>query len=286
MINFLHTFNPQPILFQIGFLKIHWYGLFMVLAILVGLFFVSRLAKKSLVSQDEVFDLGFYAIIFSLIGARIYAVFLEIDFYLKNPFQIIAVWNGGLAIHGAIIGGAAAVFLYCYFKKKSFWLYVDLAAPALALGQSIGRWGNYFNQEIFGKPTNLPWGIPIALQNRPAAYLNFQHFHPTFLYESALNLINFFLLLALFFLLNKRNEELRIKNQELRIKNQGFVFLVYLINYSLIRIVMESLRLDETPLVFGIRLPVLVSLGVIIICGALLAYRWRGNKLNAPSSTK
>ncbi len=279
MINFLHTFNPQPILFQIGFLKIHWYGLFMVLAILAGLFFVSRLAKKSLVSQDEVFDLGFYAIIFSLIGARIYAVFLEIDFYLKNPFQIIAVWNGGLAIHGAIIGGVIAVFLYCYFKRKSFWLYADLAAPTLALGQSIGRWGNYFNQEIFGKPTNLPWGILIQSQNRPAQYFNQQYFHPTFLYESVLNLINFILLLALFFLIKKRN-------QELRIKNQGFVFLVYLINYSLIRIAMEFLRLDETSLVFGIRLPVLVSLGVIIICIALFAYRWRGNKLKAPSPTE
>ncbi len=279
MINFLHTFNPQPILFQLGFLKIHWYGIFIVLGITFGLLVVLKLGKKQKISSDEVFDAGFYGIIFALLGARVYAVFLEIGYYLENPFEIIAVWHGGLAIHGAIIGGLIAALIYCHFKKQNLWQWADITAPALALGQAIGRFGNYFNQELFGLPTNLPWGIPITLQNRPFQYLNEQYFHPTFLYESVLNLINFVMLLVLVFLINK-------KNQEFRIKNQGFIFFIYLINYSLIRIAMEFLRVDPTPEILGMRLPILVSLGTIIICGGLLAYKLRGGLAKSPSPTK
>jgi len=266
MINFLHTFNPQPILFQLGFLKIHWYGVFIVLGIACGLFVVLKLAKKVSVSSDEIFDLGFYAIIFSLIGARVYAVFLELDFYLSHPFEIIAVWHGGLAIHGAIIGGVSTVLVYCYFKKKFFWLFADLVAPALALGQAIGRFGNYFNQELFGGPTNLPWGIPIALQNRPEQFLNFQYFHPTFLSESVLNFFNFCFLVFLFLVIKG-------KYKVLGIKYQGVIFLVYLINYSLIRICMEILRQDPTPEFFGVRLPILVSLLIIISSATFIIFK-------------
>ena len=256
MINFLHNFLPQPILFQWGFLTIYWYGLFVVSGIIAGLVVVLRLAKRQGISSDEVYNLGFYLVIFSLLGARFYSVLLDLPYYLQNPGQIIAVWNGGLAIHGGIIGGAITLFIYSWKKRQSFWLWADLLAVALPLGQAIGRFGNYFNQEIFGQPTDLAWGIPIALQNRPLEYLSSQYFHPTFLYESGLNLVNFVVLLSLFFWINKRN-------QESGIRNQGLVILVYLINYSLIRIGMEFLRLDTTPAVFGVRLPILVSLAVI-----------------------
>ncbi|MFA5022416.1 MAG: prolipoprotein diacylglyceryl transferase [Patescibacteria group bacterium] len=272
MINFFHHYLPQPILFQLGFLQIHWYGVFIVLAAVLGLLVVLKLAKRLAVDSDEVYNLGFYLLIFSLLGARVYAVFLDWNYYYHNPFEIIAVWHGGLAIHGAIFAGILVLIFYThpltltFFPKGergreriSFWLWADLIAPALALGQAIGRWGNYFNQEVFGKPTDLPWGIPISLANRPSQYLNFQYFQPTFFYESALDLLNFFVLLFLFY---------RLKN-----KKSGIVFLVYLIIYSSIRIGLEFLRVDQTLIIFGVRLPILVSLAVIIVSLVLLIKR-------------
>ena len=254
MINFLHNFLPEPILFQFGFIRVYWYGALMVLAILVGLTLALKLAKIKKIVSDECYNLGFYLIIFSLIGARIYSVFLDLPFYLKNPLEIIAVWHGGLAIHGAIIGGVLTLLIYSWRKKQSFWSWVDLLAVVLPLGQAIGRFGNYFNQELFGLPTDLPWGIPIALENRPAQYLSATYFHPTFLYESGLNLVNFFILLFLFYSLKPKTYNLK----------NGFIFFIYLINYSIIRILMEFLRTDPAPLVYGLRLPVAVSLVIII----------------------
>ena len=176
MLNFLHNFLPDPILFHWGFLTVHWYGVLVVAGIIAGLLLVLRLAKQFNIKSDEVYDLAFYLIIFSLLGARLYAVLLEWPYYLKNPGEIIAVWHGGLAIHGAIIGGLLTLVVYCRLaslrgrsgrKKQNFWQWADLIAVAIPLGQAIGRWGNYFNQELFGRPTSLPWGIPILRQNRP-----------------------------------------------------------------------------------------------------------------------
>lgn len=249
MIHFLHNFLPQPILFQLGFLKVYWYGLFIVLGIIVGLIVALKLAKRSNIASEEVYNLGFYLIIFSLLGARVYSVFLDLAFYLQNPFEIIAVWHGGLAIHGAIIGGIITLLVYIRKKQQSFWHWADILAPVIAIGQAIGRFGNYFNQELFGTPTDLAWGIPIALQNRPVEYLSHQYFHPTFLYESLLNLLNFLILIFLFYRKQKK---------------PGLIFFVYLINYSVIRILMEFLRTDQTPEILGIRLPILVSIGIIL----------------------
>ena len=256
MINFLHTYLPQPLIWQFGFLKIYWYGVLIVLALVCGLIFVLKQSQKFGIKKDEVYNLGFYLVIFSLVGARLYAVFLGWQFYFANPLEIIAVWHGGLAIHGAILGGVITLLIYGWKKNQSFWLWADLLAPALALGQAIGRFGNYFNQEVFGKPTNLPCGIPISLANRPAEYFEYQYFQPTFLYESVLNFCNFFILWLLISRLKKK---------------EGTVFLIYLINYSLIRIVMEFLRVDQTLIVFGWRLPILVSLGIIILASILLS---------------
>jgi len=257
MFNFLHNNIPQAVALNLGPVTIYWYGIFIVLGALAGIFVAIKLAKKIGFIADDVYNIAFYAVISGIIGARVYAVMLEYQYYLANPAEIIAIWHGGLAIHGAIIGGALAVIIYCYQKKQSILAWADIAAPALALAQAIGRWGNYFNQEIFGTPTNLPWGIPIQEQFRPLLYKTATHFHPTFLYESILNLVNFAILFILFF---------KLKNTKLR----GAIFLVYLINYSLIRIAMEFLRTDSTLLLAGIRLPILVSGGLILISTMIL----------------
>lgn len=277
--SFLHAFNPQPILFQFGFIKIHWYGLLMMIAIFVGIFLVAALAKKYGIKKDDVYDLAFYLVIFGLAGARIYAVLLFPSHYFSNPLEIIQVWKGGLAIHGAILGGFFALLWHCKKKKQPFWLWADLIVVALALGQAIGRWGNYFNQELYGTPTTLPWGIPISPEFRAGAFRFFEYFHPTFLYESVLNFIVFIILLSLHYWRMKNStfakasadkQESEIKELEPGTHNlkphYGNIALLYLIFYSLIRIAMEQLRVDETPLAFGIRLPIVMSL--VLLAGA------------------
>ena len=248
-------------LFSFGLITVHWYGLLVVSGIIAGLLVTLRLAKKVNLTADEIYNLAFYLIIFSLVGARIYAVFLELPYYLAYPGQIIAVWNGGLAIHGALLGGILTLLLYCRRHRQSFWLWADLLAMALPLGQAIGRWGNYFNQELFGRPTDLAWGIPITPINRPVGYENFSYFQPTFLYESILNLLNFLILLVLF----QQRKKWHLKT--------GHLTLIYLINYSLIRIFMEFFRIDHTPLIFGIRVPVVVSALLIVASLSLIFFR-------------
>ncbi|MDX9893476.1 MAG: prolipoprotein diacylglyceryl transferase [Patescibacteria group bacterium] len=261
MINFLHHFQPNSILFQFGFLKIHWYGLFIVLGIIAGLLVVLKLAKNQKISRDQIYDFGFYLLLASLLGARIYAVFLDLRFYQSHPFEIFAVWHGGLAIHGAIIGAVFTLVIYCWTKGLNFWILADLLVVALPLGQAIGRFGNYFNQELFGRPTDLSWGIPIDLANRPLEYLSHHYFHPTFLYESILNLLNFLILLFIY--------------QKLKLKS-GVLLFIYLINYSIIRILMEILRLDQTPLFFGVRWPIVFSTGLIIVSLVMIFVRFKG----------
>ena len=261
MINFLHTFNPEPVLFHYGLITLHWYGLFIVLGIITGFSVILKLAKKYHISTDEIYNLGFYVIIFGLIGARVYSVFLDLNYYQVYPLKVFAVWQGGLAIHGAIVAGGATLVFYSYRKALDFWRIADIAAPGLALGQAIGRWGNYFNQEIFGTPTNLPWGIPIAFKNRPIEYLSSQYFHPTFLYESVLNILNFSLL---FFL-----------HYKLQLKKPGLIALIYLINYSVIRLIMESLRTDAVPTFVSLRFTSISALLIGLIAVGLLVWRYQ-----------
>lgn len=263
MFNFLHNFIPGPIALSIGSFAIHWYGLFVVSGIIAGLLIILYLAKSKGIKPDEVFDLGFYIIIAGILGARIYSVLLDFSYYVANPGQIIAVWNGGLAIQGAIIGGAVALIYYAHKKRQSFWQWADLVVVGLPLGQTLGRWGNYFNQEIFGTPTTLPWGIPIELGFRPEQFVNSQYFHPTFLYESILNLINFFILLFIF-------KKAKVQT--------GTVAVIYLINYSVIRIVMEFLRTDNVPLLFSIRVTMVASI-VMLIIGVVLLFKARKDDL-------
>ncbi len=278
---FLRTFNPQPLIFQYGFLKIHWYGLIIAIAVSAGLLVVIKLNKKYqekniivFKDKDQIIDLCFYLVIFGLIGARIYEVFLFFSFYLKDPLAIFKIWNGGLAIHGVILAGILTVIIFARKHKTDLYLSLDLLAPALALGQAIGRWGNYFNQELFGLPTNLPWRIPIDLARRPIGYESFTFFHPTFLYESLLNLI---LAGVLFFLHHRRLS--RSKDGEIKNGQKGNIVLIYLIGYSFIRFYLEFIKIDETPLALGLRWPQVISL-ILIITATLILFLKKNNKVD------
>lgn len=261
----LHVFQPSPIAFQIGSSSIYWYSLFMVLAIFVGMIFVLCLSRFYKISKEEIWDLFFYLVIFGLIGARIFHLLYNWIYFWENPLAIFKFWQGGLSIHGAIVGGVLVLFFYSYRRKLYFWTLADLFSPALALGLVIGRWGNYFNQELYGLPTNLAWGIPIDPINRVSNYTDFEYFHPVFLYES---IWCFLIFLFLVFLHKKR---LQIKDNEKKedffLIRVGNIFLFCLILYSFGRFFFEFLRIDPQPVIFGFRLGQALSL--LIIAGVV-----------------
>ena len=254
--NFLHYFQPQPILFTLGPITVRWYGLLIALALLICILVAVWLGKKRNLEANQIYDLALGAAIGGIAGARLYDVFfIAWDYYHDHLLDIFKIWQGGLAIHGAVIGGLAVLLIFTLYKKIFLLSFLDLFV-VLPLGQAIGRWGNYFNQELFGRPTNLPWGIPIDPANRPPQYPDQQYFHPTFLYESVLNLILFVILLIIF----------------KKTPRPGVIFCLYLIGYGLIRIFTEFIRIDETTLIFGVRLPQVVSGAVIIVALVLLIY--------------
>ncbi|MDA3840542.1 MAG: prolipoprotein diacylglyceryl transferase [Patescibacteria group bacterium] len=262
-LNFLHYFTPNPVLLSLGPFTIYWYGVFIVIGMMLGIVLTLKLAKLYKIDENKIIDLSFWLIIFSIIGARIYHVLLELPYYLDNPLQIFMLWNGGIAIHGAIFAGLLTIWFYSKKHSLSLLKITSIIVPSLALAQTIGRWGNYFNQELFGRPTNLPWGIPINPFRLPPDYLGVTYFHPTFLYESIGNLLIFLILIYLNYLI------LKFK----KIKLEVLTF-VYLLLYSLLRFTTEFIRIDKTPEMFGLRLPQIVSI-LIVIISLYFLYKFR-----------
>ena len=268
--------SPGPILWEWGPIAIRWYGLLIAFAVLIGVTLSQYLAKRRGVEPDLIGDLAIWLIVAAIVGARTYYVLFQWQEYANRPEDIIAIWKGGIAIHGAIIGGALAALIFARLNRVSFWQLADLVAPSLILGQAIGRWGNFFNSEAFGTPTNLPWKLFIPPGRRPLEYLNYDYFHPTFLYESIWNLLVFALLLFLFF----RGRAARLK--------VGTLALVYLIAYSSGRIWIEGFRTDS--LMLGpLRIAQVVSLVAIAVgvTGLIWLYWFKRSLPDAwqPSST-
>jgi len=237
----------------------------MVLGISAAIFTAYKLAKYYNIKKDLIIDLSFWLIIGGVIGARIYDDFLNFNYYLNNPLQSLEIWKGGLAIHGGIIAGIIILFIFAKHYKIGFWKLGALIVPGLALGQAIGRWGNYFNQEIFGRPTNSSWGIPIDIINRPDNYVQSNFFQPTFLYESlgCLLIFLFLLTLNLYF----------IKRRGLNEKFFTWSVALYMILYSILRFLLEYIRIDETPYYFGLRFPQIISLLAIIIFTLIIIFK-------------
>ncbi len=252
---------PASVAFSVFGYDIKYYGVMLFFAMLIGIsttVFVSKKYYKN-IDLDTLLDFFPWLIVISIISARIYYVLLSLDFYLKYPKEIPAVWHGGLAIHGAIFGGL--IFGIIYFKiikKYPVLPYADVVSYGLSLGQSIGRWGNFFNSEAFGTPCNLPWKLYIAPINRPFEYMSSEYFHPTFLYESIWDIFVFFIL---FFVVRK-----------LAKNTPGFIFFSYLALYSLGRIFIENIRIDSVLNIVGIPVALLVSLIVFLLSIFALIY--------------
>ncbi len=243
-------YAPNPIALQIGAVQLRWYGVLVTLAIMLAYGLARRLYSrvgKVIIIDDAVF----WVIIAGIIGARLFHVLVfEWSYYQSHLWQVLMIWNGGIAIQGALVGGVVTLGIFCWLKKISIWPLLDSLVPALALGQAIGRWGNYFNQELYGLPTSGWWGIYIDPEHRVASTEYRALYHPTFLYESILMLVTSYLLLVIW---------ARTKNNL-----NGRVFASYLIAYGLIRFGMDYIRIDPELMWYGLKLSQYLSGGLII----------------------
>lgn len=223
--------SPGPEIFRVGPLVIRWYGVLIATAIVLGLQLSQRLASYRRIQPEIISDLAIWLVLGAIPCARLYYVLFQWNYYSQHLDQVFAIWQGGIAIHGAILGGTLAALIFSRLQKVSFWQLADLVAPSLVLGQAIGRWGNFFNSEAFGDPTELPWKLFIPPDRRPPVYVSSAYFHPTFLYESLWNVMVLGILLTLFFRFPRAK--------------RGTIFLVYALAYSLGRFWIEGLRTDS-----------------------------------------
>ncbi|MEM1368693.1 MAG: prolipoprotein diacylglyceryl transferase [Cyanobacteria bacterium P01_H01_bin.15] len=235
----------DPIIFAFGPFALRWYGLLMLTAILLGAWIASEQLERQGEPGDNLWDMLIWLLVPAMLGARLYYVFIQsprsdagIGYYLSHPGQILQVWQGGIHIFGAFIAGSLALVLYCRWKKLAPLKYLDAIALALPLAQAVGRWGNFINQELYGPPTQLPWGLLIDARHRIApyqdltAYPDSTRFQPLFLYESLWNFLGF----ALIFWLSRRFDK------QLQ---DGDILLMYLLWYPTGRFFIEFLRTDS-----------------------------------------
>jgi phosphatidylglycerol:prolipoprotein diacylglycerol transferase len=224
----------DPVAISILGVDIRWYALFMVAGAIAGLAVTRTLARKVDLDPDWVLDIAPWIVLASILGARIYYVLLRADYFAAHPWDAINIRQGGLSIHGALIAGIATFALLCRRSGQPFFAWADIAVPGVAIAQAIGRWGNWANQEAFGTPTDLPWGLAIAPQHRPAEFATAERFHPTFLYESLFDAANALLLASV---------ALRIPHSAALRHGDGLA--LYLISYGTGRFLIERLRTDS-----------------------------------------
>ena len=246
----------HPVLIQIGPLVIRWYGVMIVLGCFTGMWLALKEAERKGIGREKIEGFFFYALIGAIIGARLYYVaFSGLENFWSNPLTLFAVWEGGLAIHGGILGGLLVALIYARKQKIPFWKFADTMAPSLILGQAVGRIGCFLNGDAHGYPTILPWGMIYSPESPAGRMFPGQPLHPTQLYEMFFNLMIFL------FLWKWRK----------RLKADGHLFLLYVMMYSAIRIFVEHFREDK--LVFLGKLSAAQSIGIIgIIIGLSLIY--------------
>ncbi|MFE4809750.1 prolipoprotein diacylglyceryl transferase [Peribacillus simplex] len=249
----------NPIAIDLGPIQVHWYGLIIGFGVLLGLIIALRESERRGLDKEIFTDMILFAVPIAIISARIYYVIFQWEYYSQNPGDIIKIWNGGIAIHGALIGSVLTAIVFAKVKKVSFWKLADIAAPSLLLGQAIGRWGNFMNQEAHGGEITRSFlenmHLPEFIINQ--MYINGAYYHPTFLYESIWNIAGVIILLSL------RKVNLR----------RGELFLTYVIWYSIGRYYIEGLRTDSLMLTESLRIAQVISIVLIAVAIALVVYR-------------
>jgi phosphatidylglycerol:prolipoprotein diacylglycerol transferase len=253
--------------------EIFYYGLILMSGVLAGILLAGREAKRKQLNLDFLYDSIPWILFGGIVGARLWHIFtpppsmvaqgITTKFYLTHPLDAINIRAGGLGIPGAVLGGLLAFFWFSKRKQKNFAKWIDIFTPAIPLGQAIGRWGNFINQEVYGAPTTLPWAIYISPENRLAEFSHVEYYHPIFLYESLWNLGSVFLLLWI---------SRKYKDKML----DGDLFLIYLVTYPTIRILLDFLRLDASK-VGGVNANQTFMIGIVVF--SVFALIWRHRQL-------
>ena len=255
---------------DLGIIKIYWYSILVLIGIIAACFIIYRESRKNNLKKEDLIDLMFYVIIFGIVGARIYYVLFNLNYYLNNPLDIIALWNGGLAIHGGILGGLITTIIFCKKKKINITKMLDIIVVGIIIGQALGRWGNFFNGEAFGPITTLAYlesiHIPKFIIN--GMLIDGSYHIPTFLYESLWCLFGFIIMIIL----------RKLKNLPL-----GTLTSFYLIWYGAERFIVERLRTDSLMLL-NIKVAQVVS--IIFIISGIVLFIYNLKKKNKYSKTK
>lgn len=251
----------DPIAIRLGGFEVAWYGVIIGVGILLAMYLASSEGDRKGMPQDFILDLAFWTVPIAILGARAYYVLFELGYYLENPGQIFQIWNGGLAIYGALLTGALVVYFFTKKKNVPVMLTLDVLAPGVLIAQSLGRWGNFINQEAHGAAVTREFLEGLFLPEFIINQMNIKgtYYHPTFLYESLWSLIGF----ALIVYLRRRPNLLR----------EGEVFFSYIIWYAFGRFFIEGMRTDSLYLFANIRVSQLLS--IILIAGAIAAWAYR-----------
>ncbi len=250
---------PSPVIFEAGPFALRYYGLCIALGIVAATWLTTRELARKGYDPALALDALFFVLPPGFVGARVYHVLTDYQLYAADPFpDVFAVWNGGLGIYGAVIGGFLGLLVFARVRRISPLAFADAVAPGLILAQAIGRWGNYFNQELFGRPSELPWAIRISPENRPAGFVDAEAFHPTFLYESVWDVL---VCLALLWIARRFADRLK----------DGDVLLMYVSLYSVGRFFVEALRIDPAFLIGDFRGNLFVA-SVLALTFALILF--------------
>ncbi|TSO26019.1 prolipoprotein diacylglyceryl transferase [Lactobacillus sp. LL6] len=251
----------NPIAFHLGNLSVKWYGIIMAIAIMVATWMAISEGKKRQIASDDFIDLLLWAVPLGYVGARAYYVIFEWNYYSQHPDQIIAIWNGGIAVYGGLIAGLLVLLIFCHKRNLPPFLMLDIIAPGVMAAQVIGRWGNFVNQEAHGGPTTLHFLQSLHLPEFiiQQMKINGVYYQPTFLYESFFNLIGLILILSL------RHKKHLFK--------QGEVFMSYLLWYSAVRFFVEGLRTDSLYIFGVVRVSQALSLILFFAVIGLWIYR-------------
>ncbi len=257
----------DPVAFRLGPIAIHWYGITFAVAALAAAWLATREARRRGEDSERVWTMLLVGAVGGIIGSRIYHVIHEWDLiYSRDPWLIPQIWLGGLGIPGGVAGGMIALAIYTRVQGLKFWRWLDIAAPAMLLAQAIGRFGNFVNQELYGPPTDLPWGIPIDAAHRVPPWTNLDQypvestfFHPLFLYESLLNLLGMFVLLY-------------VGRRYARRLYDGDIAMMYFIWYGTVRTVLEGFRTGNW-LFGGVPTAVVIGVTVAVVGAAVIIIR-------------
>lgn len=255
------TLTINPVAFNLGNLSVKWYGVIMALAIILAVSMAIIEGRKRQIESDDFVDLLLWAVPLGYVGARIYYVIFEWQYYAQHPDQIIAIWNGGIAIYGGLLAGLVVLLIFCYKKMLPPFLMLDIITPGVMAAQILGRWGNFINQEAHGGPTTLGFLQSLHLPNFIISQMKINgiYYQPTFLYESFFNLIGLILILVL--------------RHRTHLFKQGEIFMLYLAWYSVVRFFVEGMRTDSLYLWGSIRVSQLLSLILLVIVIGLFIYR-------------